>query len=416
MTDQPSNPAPVTEADLIGWVEGTLPAARDRLLRAELTRNPTLALRLQAMTRDRAILSSIPDEQAPAALMDAVQEALERQTLFADAPAFQLPRRRTGFAGLSRWASKPNLAMAAGIALVVTGGVYWTLVLSSANPIIRNMPADDGSPLASGGSSSTGSMPLPQSPAGPASHSTSAPSDVMFASMVEPGGAALNAGSELAYSNSDMETLALAEAVMRAENGPARRPLDAKSIEIKRALELAAQGRLVIRVRTSSESRVAAKMDALAASASRRDPVRAWRVEGDIPPTLMASIVESGPMLDVSERQVAPMPAIAGSEPSELGRQMGVTVPPRFVRDPLPALKSPLAACMAEFRPNAITLQALVAALSQKLGGEVTLSEASTSYTPSPDPADASSVLWWTQPTSNWGNWISVPVVVENAR
>jgi hypothetical protein len=71
---------------------------------------------------------------------------------------------------------------------------------------------------------------------------------------------------------------------------------------------------------------------------------------------------------------------------------------------------------MAEFRPTAPTLQALVAALSQKLGGEVILTEASERQALAADPADASGVVWWTQPSGNWGKWISVPVVVEAQR
>jgi hypothetical protein len=213
-----------------------------------------------------------------------------------------------------------------------------------------------------------------------------------------------------------METLALAEAVMLAEHGPPRRPLDAKSAEIRKALALAEEGRLVIRVRTPSGARVAGKMDALAASASRRDPTRAWRVEGDVPPQILASITSSGPALNVAERRVSAMPTIASTDPQEVGREMGLTVPPRMVRESLPAVTAPVAACMAEFRPTAPTLQALVAALSQKLGGEVILTEASERQALAADPADASGVVWWTQPSGNWGKWISVPVVVEAQR
>ena len=408
MEEQRSHPAPITEADLVGWVEGTLPAARDRILRAELTRNPVLASRLQAMTHDRAVLSSIPDEQAPAGLMAAVQEAIERQTLFADAPELKISRA----SAWSRWASRPNMALAAGIALVLTGGVYWTMVLSNSNPIIRNVPPEVENPTFAtnaGASPSTVGPSVPE-PAG------SGVSDIMLASMTEPAGSDLRSRSELAYANSDMETLALAEAVMLAEHGPPRRPLDAKSAEIRKALALAEEGRLVIRVRTPSGARVAGKMDALAASASRRDPVRAWRVEGDVPQQLLASITSSGPALNVAEHAVSAMPTMASSDPQEIGREMGVTVPSRMVRESLPAVSAPVAACMAEFRPTAPTLQALVAALSQKLGGEVILTEASERQAVTADPADASSVVWWTQPSGNWGKWISVPVVVEAKR
>lgn len=406
MDQQPSNPNPITEADLIGWVEGTLPAARDRMLRAELTRNPALALRLQAMTQDRAILTSIPDEPAPAALLAAVQEAIERQTLFADAPALKIDRPSRW----SRWALRPNMAMAAGVALVITGGVYWAMVFSNASPVVRNMPSHDVPSVAVG---PTTQNPEPRNAANGGSSGVTEIAPVLASDTT---GELLPMQGDFAYSGSDTQTLALAEAVMKAESGPPRRPLDARTAELRRALELAEQGRLVIRVRTPAGTRVAGKMDALAASASRRDPVRAWRVEGDVPPALLASLTNAGPMTSLEERTVTASPTLASSEPQDVGRQAGVTVPTRVVRDTLPAVSSPAAACMAEFRPTAPTLQALVAALSQKLGGEVILSEASSPQPITSDPADASSVVWWTQPPGTWGKWITVPVVVESNR
>src|SRR4051812_39198329 len=121
---------------MLAWVEGRL----SRIEEADLAKRsrPGTGERVVQMQGNRRALQSVRDERAPAELMDRVLAALEREALIGlsnGQELFEHPPISIATAKKTKskpgWAQRnaPALALAAGVALLVAGGVYWSSLL-----------------------------------------------------------------------------------------------------------------------------------------------------------------------------------------------------------------------------------------------------------------------------------------------
>jgi len=239
------------EAMLLAWVEGEVLPPRDELLVANhLCVNPDVARRLEAMRVDREVLQSMEDEGAPADLLQRVGAQvvplLERRMLLTDAPVVtkKLKLVRAPRPSLVRTLfleSTGRRVMAAAAALLLTGtGVYFAAISLSGSgkgnpgPIVLGNSKDRGSTGGDRADSGSGLASAPKhedQTAVPILHDEAASSEL-----------AMGAGSPDAP-----WTLA---GLVEHERYAREQGIITPSV----AIELAQQGNLVVRVRSTDAS------------------------------------------------------------------------------------------------------------------------------------------------------------------
>src|SRR5690349_6654344 len=151
-TNNSPTPPPLDETAMLAWIEGRLSRIEENDL-AKRARPGTVE-RVAQMQGNRRALQSVRDERAPAELMDRVLAALERETLIGlsnGQDLFQHPPISIATATKTKakpgWAQRnaPGLALAAGVELLVAGGVYWGSLLykpSKTVELAKNNPQD----------------------------------------------------------------------------------------------------------------------------------------------------------------------------------------------------------------------------------------------------------------------------------
>ncbi len=153
MTTQQSNsptPPPLDESAMLGWIEGRLSKIEESKLAMQA--RPGTTERIQQMQANRRALQSVRDERAPAELMDRVLAALERDALvglsngqdLSDHPPISIaPALKEKQAPSWTTRHAPALALAAGIALLLTGVAYWGSLLfksGKTQQLAQNIP------------------------------------------------------------------------------------------------------------------------------------------------------------------------------------------------------------------------------------------------------------------------------------
>ncbi|MBC7773754.1 MAG: hypothetical protein H7210_14770, partial [Pyrinomonadaceae bacterium] len=139
-----------TEEELLAYVEGELTPDRADSLALRLLTDPILFRQLEQMRINRSVLMSMPLEKAPIELLSRVQVAFEQQALVGSpldedlAPDLKLVSDGPSLGGMRRmdmhevrapW-YQSRLAMAAGVLLLVSGGIYWgTKALTPVTPV-----------------------------------------------------------------------------------------------------------------------------------------------------------------------------------------------------------------------------------------------------------------------------------------
>lgn len=121
---------PISEEDLLALVEGEIESARAREIAAVLKSRPALARLVEGMCADREMLVGMGEVTAPEGMVAGAMEKIERDALLG-APA-PIP-----FASIERKPSRrltPALALAAGLALVLSAGAYFASMRSRAVP------------------------------------------------------------------------------------------------------------------------------------------------------------------------------------------------------------------------------------------------------------------------------------------
>lgn len=138
--DDPFGGLPFHEGELLAYVEGELPAARQGELAAFLESRPELRRTLNGMRRDRLILGEVGEAVAPEGLLDEALAVIEREALFGGEGGVADP------APIPTVKSRPSLrfqafAMAAGFLLVAGGASYWISLLVKPVPALPAGPS-----------------------------------------------------------------------------------------------------------------------------------------------------------------------------------------------------------------------------------------------------------------------------------
>ncbi len=381
LPSNPRNPAPqngawlrdlpgIDEGALLDWVEGTLaPAAQADLAAA----HPNLVPLVARMRRDRAVLASAMDTRAPAGLEERLSAALERDALLGlaegEAVSESLPISQVAKPKPPRpkWmAHVPRMAMAAGLVLLVTG---------SAMLIMRGGRGPATGPV--GNEANLATVPQPSEPR------------------------AVPTVAEPTYASADV-----ADAPVQPE-APAQGPLiladQSPDMDDARAVALAREGRLVIRLREIGA-------DAMARLESGRPATpRAWQITRDLPEATLA-LLSPAPSAPDAERSTEPF-ALAGTSSAQgLMRPIPYALPVARVAPAISA--APAVGFAVSARADETTLKSLRESLARTTGALVSFEESPTPFQrPGPRPAEI--VLWWNQPPSTWTPRAQIPLVVE---
>ncbi len=362
--------APLTPAEELALtcVEGGASAQA----RQDLTeRDPALAGLVRGMRRDREIVVSLGEEKAPPGLGERVLASLERDALLRmdlskmeqaaegeSIPISQVRIVREGFRWNRSWT--PRVLQAAGLVLLVGGGVFWgTLVLRGTG----------GAPIA------------PVLPGGPRTFAINDHAGEQASPISEPPGAAAKLAASEANIESDIGS-AMSQPIAAGEIGPSD------------ALALANEGRLLVRV-----------VSAQGAPPALRAGGTDWRVSREASPEVVAAVDQWR-----SSREEQPK----GRDPQILAdaRPRAFVVPFRGVvgvAESLPALAAP-------YIVNTVASTDAIATLTRSLASTGAMVELVRLDRPlrQDAPADPESILWWTRAPSAWIRRVSVPVVVEN--
>ncbi|GJQ28955.1 MAG: hypothetical protein HBSAPP03_08390 [Phycisphaerae bacterium] len=373
MNDRPTNPdprKPLDEGQLLDWIDGRLTADETARLQSTSGRDG-LATRVAQMQANARALRSLPMEKAPAGLRERVLAALERDALVAmerqsqsaDAPPISFADHVDIHRG-TPWARRgPGFALAAGIVLLMAGGVYWsTLLFDHTKPTPGHTRENTSTVIATAPTAEVGPLAL-----------------------AEP------ADQGMARSELIPET----SSVARAFVGP---PLPPMSRE--RAVELAGEGRLAVRVFTNN-ARGLRQVEAAGSGRAGRE----WRLSKTLPPAVTLALAT--PPTDGLVMASATDPAAAMIAPL-LGPNAAFAMP--RPDDPLRRVRG---AYVLEVPAAESALEQVEQVFAQSLQGRVELEEL-----PEPialTPATPERVVWWTQPPTEWVPRVAIPVIVERA-
>jgi hypothetical protein len=174
------------------------------------------------------------------------------------------------------------------------------------------------------------------------------------------------------------------------------------AMAVSRAVELARENRLVIRVAARTLEESAARIEALA---ERVRPESAWRINTFPSPAVVATLTRRQEPLMTPGRPDAHEMAAARSSLDGVSPQPAL---PAAAAAPQPGRR----VFSVESRLDESALEALLATLSES-GQAAEFVEAAEPLPPEAPAMTPTSLLWWTQPPACWAPWGSVPVVVE---
>jgi hypothetical protein len=369
----------LTEADVAAWVECELPRDRHESVGLAIETNPALAKRLRAMRADREAVRAMPEVHAPEGLLDAVEATMERQALLGlsdgveltNAPPVSVIRttRRPLSETFSLRTAPTRLAAAAAILLMVGSAAYvgiWQLSKPTAptNPI-----ATLGSPDANT-NTSTDTVPDPDTVLAAATPKQPNPQPPYANSM------------RLAFSQSTF-----------ADN-PALQGLPADPIAMgtSEALQLAAQGRLIIHVSSPDAGAALRNLGSLAVrSAGAADQ---WRLTSDVPDDIVATLSPGEPTIEpfsIANDKKFEQPVLNIDRPTLTG------------------------VYMADARLTPESIESLLEALAAD-GRTATFTASDEPIDLGTRPVRLDEVVWWTASPTDWAMWTRVPVVFEPQR
>lgn len=357
----------LTEADVAAWVECELPRERHEAVGVAIDSNPVLARRLRAMRADREAVRALPEVFAPEGLLETVEATMERQALLGlvdgvelnNAPPLSIIRtaRRPIGEVLSLRLVPIRFAAAAAILLMVASAAYvgiWKL----------SQPTGTPEPIAFSDTLDAGT----ESVAG---------TELVAAALQEP-------EAQPANEVPSHVTLAQSTAPDLIE--------EPSVIGIVEALELAAQGRLVIRVTSLSANTALRDLGALAVRpASGTDQ---WRFSSNVPDHVTAEL----------------SPGEMTFEPFSIADDRGFERPVLNIDRP-----TLTGVYMADARLTPESLESLLQALAED-GRTATFTALDEPIDLGPRPVLLSEIVWWTSSPTDWAIWTRVPVVFEPQR
>lgn len=373
------------------------------------------------MRRDCSLMRSLGDEAAPIGLSTQVLQlataAMEREALAGLAsttdecaiPVSQVvPERETvwssgarGFNGvLARIGPRAApLALAAGFSLLVGGTALMVFVANK--PSRNSLPQSDVPAIA-----------LNEQPP----HSLNTEENSLAS--VDSSDSLLMASGTPDPHESDTSHAPGEEASSFASASTAH-DTNQREMEIGRAISLAREGRLVIHVRSRSAKALAQINPSLRdPRASARVPGQAWKLSAAVPPPVhalaLASIESGAPHHGARAREQQPTTLTAAADAPEPPFDPAVSSLVGW--DTLTSVSgiSPRRSCrsvVADVRLTPNCMDSLLATLRSS-GAAVEFVEVAApieiELAPNPD-----SILWWTQPPSNWAARAGVVVLIE---
>lgn len=397
--DNPRNPGPLSEEQLVDWIDGTLPPDQAELLSAASGRTD-LKDRIAQMQRQKRVLASLSEEQAPPELLDRVLAALERDALIGIATGdgdATLPEDQSSLmlGGRTRshsfWQrTSPRLAMAAGLTLLVVGVSYFGA-------------------LALSGKQKTGTLP-----AGPLAKNTPTESRTQEADSITQPDELQVAAAEKGAAAPGIADKSEAASTLAATSADEAREAAPRDLSDERTLELAREGRLVVRV-LAKDTRALPEIERRASAPGSE---RQWRLDRQVPADVVAAVLPGG-----MTRQQLPGPTQDGepltiasathSKASLVGPLIGPGAAARWTAPaPDDAVSRVRGTYLVDLPRTERGFNVIKTVFQNELKARVIFEEA-------PAPLDVpqrttpESVLWWTQPSGQWVDRVTVPLIVE---
>lgn len=384
---------------MLDWIEGRL-SAEQQAAAEQASGRAGVSERVRQMQANRRALQNLSAVAAPEDLLERVVGALERQQLVGpaqqpEAPAPIVMADRIHTAG---WGSRiPGFALAAGLALLVGGGVYLSMTVGQNH----QSPAPSGGSLAKQSASGPLAKAEREEPTvGLKSSSKEAPAPVAPSETLAMNGTMQATGVSVAADTAEPSPVQVAAATVPADISP------------ERAAELAQEGRLVMRVLSTNTDNLAQ----IEKQGAQNGSPRTWRLRKDVPPALAAAVVPTGPraadpgpseviMASDDTRRLAAETLIAPF----VGPRAAFNVAPPSPNDPLTRVKGTY---LLEAPGTPKSLETLRGYFAEKLRGGVVFEELPPALAVDTAPGPEAT-LWWTQAPSQWFERVSVPMVVE---
>lgn len=389
---------PVPEDALVDWIDGTLSAGEIEKL-AQASGRSDIRPRMQQLQRNKALLASLPMEAAPADLHDRVLAALERDALIgvsaeqwaavedSSQPVATLPLDRLRSStnkNRNWWQAAPTMAMAASILLLLGGGLLLYPTIRGALKPAPVLPIGGGLSANNAGNQALGT-------------SSGAGSEAS----VPVGTQASTQASTPTSASPSSDANALASATTFA--GP---------IDMTRALELAREGKLIVRVLAKDTGDVArSKLARVEATASNPQSRLGWRLTRDVPPSVVAMMMPrpaGEPVMasaSLRDRTAELLSSIAG--PGAM-----LNVPSSQALAQQQAQSKVRGTYVLDVPQNSLGFGQALDMLSKGLGGTVVF-EQSTEPMQLHREVRPQDVLWWQQPSNQWTDRVAVPLIVQ---
>lgn len=396
-----------TQEELLAYVEGELAPDRMDSLSLRLLTDPVLFRQLEQMRINRSLLMSLPLEPAPAELLSRVQIAFEQQALLGSPldeelpPQLKLVSDGTPIGGMRRMeiASNPwyqsRLAMAAGVLLLISGGIYWgtSAFFNSFNK-----------------------------PVGPIALTSPGTVDPILAPTIDPVIEPTRTVADTSTAAPDLveedPQLRLVDAGVPTQSDLASAiSLPDRIISADQAAALAKDGRLAIRVATLRSEQAVAQVDKL--SAVRPEASRSWRIGRDISADVVNTVASATaePSLPMARSGANHEQAIASGSIHEAAKfaqsfhriQMPFSSPSlQMTESSVPRKPTGF---VVEVDAASTSLAAIKGLLAEKTDSVATFIELPTAIDAGP-LTDPETILWFTQSPENWVPRVRVPVVV----
>lgn len=412
-----SNPLPRLsdgdERELLALIEGELTPDQERAILTRWQGRPEVLRAIEGMVADRAALCSLPEVVAPAGLLNGVESFLEREALVGEADADGSEFSTGTEHGTLISSTPPRLtisvrgnpmsmlfsrygALAAVLAIAIGGSAY--LMMPSRPAVGPSSGAGDVTSLADRGANPATDGQLAKSePAtellGPAADSSS--NDRIAAATPSDAAESAVRSKEMASALESGQPLAV-ETEITAE----------------RAVELAREGRFMIRVVAANPERAIRRAEATmrdrngsagnigSVDAAPADAVKIAAAAEAIRPLEgrigFKEFTDKRRMAVGSEEGKADVPGVP--RPANISLQLK-PVPPR-------------AAAAIDIRLSAEAIDSLRAMLASRGQGVVEFVELPAAI-PVEQSFDPESAIWWMQPPSAWVPRMRVPVVFE---
>ncbi|MFN9993660.1 MAG: hypothetical protein ACK54H_09960 [Phycisphaerales bacterium] len=362
-----ANPPSISEERLLDWIDGSLSERERRHL--EMSCGPEVAAAVARMRADREAIRTISSVRAPDDLHDRMMEVFEREALLApSSDPIPISRLKVNVQGSSmRGSPAVPLALAAGLLLMVSGGVYLLL----------------GDTKGASTGSETGAYAV-------------ATQD-QFAPIMEEPPVVMRDVVPAEQDAIQIES-AQATAAPIEVGGVERTPMTEERI-----LRLAREGRVVMRVVGDDLD----QLEKLKADGAKPRYGRDWRLRGGVSQELAKAVEPNG--LPFGLNHPDEFAFASGEAIGMIGPRAALNWPMAAFTDRASKVR---ATWIADVPMTQSALKAFRAVMSDQLDAKVVFEELESpvDVPPSLEPTET---IWWTRGSSRWIDRVSMPVVIE---